>query len=539
MNILGIHAALNQFNHDPGAALIEGNQLVGVCEEERFNRVKSARGYFPIRSIRALLKMRGMRINDIDAVYTAGVTARQKLEGALSGFFEQYFGYVPKLVFVDHQDAHLASAYYCSKFQEAMCISYDGVGDGKSGRLAVGKGQVIEVVDDLSIAQSLGNFYSAMTAFLGFKPVEDEYKVMGLASYGQPGVDLSGLVDISSEEYSFNSSYFQDLRHLLSNDQGLFNKRIEELLGLPRLMGEPIEQRHMNIAYAGQRVLEDCILSLVAKLHSKTGQKNLCIAGGVGLNCSANARVSSLPFLDKIFIQPASSDRGLPLGAALIGQTQYKDPFSVPSNLFFGPAYDDDQIRDVLQLSGVNFREVGDAAIEAASLLTQGKIIGWFQGRSEYGPRALGNRSILADPRDPQMKDKINSRVKFREEFRPFAPVVLEEQSQEIFHMSAPSPFMTATFKVKEEWVEKLGAVTHVDGTARVQTVKPAENKKLVRLVSEFARLTQVPVVLNTSFNARGEPIVETPANALATFFSVGIDVLFIEDYMVTKDSVV
>ena len=535
MNILGIHSALNQFNHDPGAALICENIVKAVCEEERFNRVKSSRGYFPLWSIRNVLKEGGLSIKDIDKVYTTGVTAREKLEPHLVSFFDHYFGFVPEIVFVDHQDAHLASAFYCSGFDESMCLSYDGIGDKSSGKLAVGNGRDIEVLETIDISQSLGNFYSAMTAYLGFKPVEDEYKVMGLASYGEESVDLSEMVSVSEDSFTINSSFFRDLQSIISNDQPLYSHKLVELLGPPRLNGGEINESHIKVAYSSQKALEQCILALVTRLHQKTGLRKLCVAGGVGLNCSANSMLYKLPFLDRIFIQPASSDRGLPLGSALIGQLEYKEKFVVPDHIFLGPSYEDRDYLDALKIARVPFKKIDSVESHAAQMLSEGRIIGWFQGRSECGPRALGNRSILADPRSATMKDEINLRVKFREEFRPFAPAVLEEEAPAIFEMEYPSPFMTITFKVRPGWVNQLAAITHIDGTARVQTVSSVQNERFYNLIREFSKLSSVPVVLNTSFNARGEPIVETPANALATFFSTGLDTLYLGNFVVTK----
>ena len=537
MNILGIHSALNQFNHDPGAALICGNRLIAVCEEERFNRVKSSRGYFPLWSIKGVLEEAGLKISDIDKVYTTGATARVKIKPHLVSFFNHYFGFVPEIVFVDHQDAHLASAYYCSSFDEAMCLSYDGIGDKSSGKLAVGKERDIHVVETIEINQSLGNFYSAITAYLGFKPVEDEYKVMGLASYGEESVDLSEMITASESSYSINQEFFRDLGSIISNDEPLYGDKLVQLLGAPRLYGGTIEKRHIKIAHASQKALEKCILALVTRLHQKTGLRNLCIAGGVGLNCSANSMLHDVPFLDEIFVQPASSDRGLPLGSALIGQREYDEKFVVPKNIFLGPTYGSDDYLDALKIAGVPYKRIENPSAVAARLLFDGNIIGWFQGRSECGPRALGNRSILADPRSADMKDQINSRVKFREEFRPFAPAVIEEEASRIFNMKYPSPYMTSTFQVQPGWADRLGAITHIDGTARVQTVNPTQNERFYNLIKEFSILSSVPVVLNTSFNARGEPIVETPANALATFFSVGLDALFLDNYLVTKET--
>ena len=535
MNILGIHCALNQFNHDPGAALISGGKLIAVCEEERFNRIKSSRAQFPYFSVQSVLKESRMNICDIDVLVTTGNTKKTILTKYIVQLFNHYFGYCPELHFVDHQDAHLASAFYYSNYSEAMCISYDGIGDGLSGKLAIGRGYDITPLEDLTVDQSLGHFYSAMTAFLGFRPLEDEYKVMGLASYGQDGINMDHLIEFTDTSYRINREMFNDENPPISLDQPLYNKNLLANLGQPRLMGDPIEQRHKDIAYATQKCLEKAIIQLVERLHGYTNLSKLCIGGGVGLNCSANKVVRELPFIDHLFIQPASSDRGLPLGCALMEAMTTTDRVDIPNHVYFGPTYTDHDYISALELAGLKYQRLDNPSLAGAQLLVEGKIIAWYQGRSEFGPRALGNRSILADPRHASTRDAINAKIKFREDFRPFAPAIPEELAQSVFYMDDSSPYMTSTFGVRPNWITKLGAITHVDGTARVQTVNIDVNSKFYNLISEFGKLTGVPVVLNTSFNARGEPIVETPANALATFYSVGLDALILGDYLVLK----
>lgn len=535
MNILGVHCCLNQFNHDPGAALISDGKLIAVCEEERFNRTKSSRAQFPYFSIKNALKEKALNIRDIDILVTTGVTKKSSLDKHIKQLFDHYFGFCPELRFVNHQDAHLASAFYFSNYQEAMCISYDGIGDGISGKLAVGRGRTITTLEDLSVEQSLGHFYSAMTAFLGFRPLEDEYKVMGLASYGREGINLDQLIQFTETGYELNRKIFTTESPLISLDQPLFNKNLISILGEPRLRESPIEKRHKDIAYATQKCLEKAIVGLVKKLYGYTNLSSLCIGGGVGLNCSANKVVRELPFVKKLFIQPASSDRGLPLGCALLEAMDGTGDVDIPNHVFWGPTYTDYDYRNTLDLAGIKYQKLENPSLTAAKLLAEGMIVAWYQGRSEFGPRALGNRSILSDPRSHSARDNINSRIKFREEFRPFAPAVKEELAGSVFDMIGNSPYMTSTFRVLPNWIHKLKAVTHVDGTARVQTVNKSINPRFYNLIHEFGKLTEVPVVLNTSFNARGEPIVETPANALATFYSVGLDALVLGNYLILK----
>lgn len=535
MNILGVHIAFNQLNHDPGAALVCDQQLVAICEEERFNRIKTSRGCLPYNSIQAVLKEASLKIQEIDLVVTTGLTRKGQLEYHVSRFFQHYFGHSPKIEFVEHQMAHLSSSFFFSDFEEAMCVSCDGIGDGSSGKLAKGKGRHLDIIGDIPPSQSLGNFYSAITALLGFRQLEDEYKVMGLSSYGAPTVDFSEIISFGPDSYRINEEIFFRGYKPMSLDEPIYSDKLVKLLGPVRTKDEKITQRHKDIAFGAQNIVEECLIRIVSKLHKKTGLRKLCLSGGVALNCLANQKLEKLAFVDQLFVQPASSDRGLALGCALFGAQRVKKELQIEKVAYYGPTYSRDEYVLELENCGVTYREVTDPAKEAAQMIADGKIIGWFQGRSEFGPRALGNRSILADPRKAEMKDRINSRVKFREEFRPFAPAVIESRASEIFDIPRPSPFMTVTYPVRPEWCKKLSAITHIDNTARVQTVDRQDNPLFFDLITCFEQITQVPVVLNTSFNARGEPIVETPANAVATYFSTGIDALFLGSFLVEK----
>ena len=536
MNILGLHMPFNHLNHDPGAALLRDGEIIVVCEEERLNRIKTARGYLPVRSIWACLKEAKLKMADIDLIVSTGVTRQEELSQHIKLFLKHYFDAdnIP-LQFVHHQMAHAASAFFYSGLDKAMCLSYDGEGDGLSGILAVGSPDGLKVVEEIPVSLSLGNFYSSVTGFLGFRRTQDEYKVMGLASYGKEGVDLSAMARPSNGHYVMDESFWNQSFPLKSIDEPLYNQKFIDLLGKPRRQFDPITQRHKDVAYAAQKTLEQCVVSLIKGFHKKTGLDSLCMAGGVALNCSANRIIRKLPFIKRIFIQPAASDRGLPLGGALFAAYQNGIPVKIPSNVFMGPSYTNDDILKTLKLTGADYVELPNPADKAAELLADGKIIGWFQGRSEFGPRALGNRSILADPRPARMKDEINARIKFREEFRPFAPAVLEEKAGELFEMQEPSPYMTVTYDVKPAWQDKIKAVTHVDKTARVQTVNKNAHQSFHELISLFERKTGVPAVLNTSFNARSEPIVESPWDALSTFWSVGMDALFLGPFMIQK----
>ncbi len=536
MNILGIHSGATINQHDPGAAIVRNGELVAACEEERLLRIKSPRGFLPIRSIKYCLEIANIEFKDIDLIIHPGAS-HEGVADRIVHYLHHYFGTSPEVRLINHQRAHIAGAFYASGFDEAMCMSYDSYGDRLSGAVAIGNSDGIEILDTMAHDNSLGTFYGTMTIYLGFQGDEDEYKVMGLAAYGKEGVDLSRFVHPTNQGYNVDIENM--CRHVVPNAtiyEAHYSDALVEHLGQPRrLPGGPIEQFHCDVAYATQRALEACVMSLATKLNEKTGIRKLCVSGGVALNCVANHALLQLPFIDEIFICPPATDRGLAFGCALEGANFVGERVKRPIDMYLGKQYSNEEIRNSLQLTGQSYRVSENPAQEAARMLANGKVIGWFQGRSELGPRALGNRSILADPRPVKMKEEVNAKVKFREEFRPFAPSVLEERAQDLFVMEHPSPFMTITYPVRPEWQERLGAITHVDGTARVQTVSADTNPRFHSLISAFAEETGVPAVLNTSLNARGEPIVEAPIDALRTFNGTGLDAIFLGDCILEK----
>jgi len=386
---------------------------------------------------------------------------------------------------------------------------------------------------------SLGIFYSMLTQMLGFQRDNDEYKVMGLASYGKEEIDLSWLLQHGGGDYRLNHTDYMvsvgDNAPFPSKQEGIFSDLLVERLGRPRLKDEPIQQHHMDLAYSVQKTLERAVIDLVTWLHGETGSRNLCVAGGVGLNCVMNQRLLALPFVDGIFVQPAASDAGGAIGAALEVVAERGLRPEVMDHVYLGPSFSDEEIVKALDSYKVPYRREEDVCRFAAEKVASGAIVAWFQGAMEFGPRALGNRSILADPRDPAMKDRINATIKFREDFRPFAPAVLEEKVEEYFVNGVPSPFMTLTFDVRQEKRARIASITHVDGTARIQTVGAKTNPRFHRLISEFARITGIPMVINTSFNVKGQPIVHTPRDAVSTFYMTGMDYLVLGDYVLAK----
>jgi len=538
MNILGIHTAHRIYDHDPGATIICSGEVIAVCEEERFNRIKTSKGCLPIRAISQCLSQAKISIHDVDLVVAPG-EKDPDAEKRIQLILTHYFGFSPRIELINHQLAHLSSAYFGSGLERTMLIAYDGSGDSMSCVLAKGDRGSIEFIETYPATNSLGNFYELITQFLGFEPSEGEYKVMGLAPYGMPdAIDLSDFIEVTSTGYKYNNKdcYSSAVKFSLI-EVPFYSDRVTSKLGPPRRLGEPVTQRHKDIAFAAQQALVQAILSLVSHLHRLTGFDSLCLAGGVALNCSANMHISRLPFLRKLYVQPAASDRGLALGCALWGGNKYGGIKSVGDIFRCGPDYSDGRIEEALEYSGFGYERVEDPSDVAAELLANNLIVGWFQGRSEYGPRALGHRSILGNPKNSSIKERINTRIKFREEFRPFAPSVTEEASNDYFDLGImqSSPYMTVALPVKQGRSSEIPGVTHVNGTARVQTVSRVDDERYHRLISQFGKLTGTPVVLNTSFNVRGQPIVESPLDALGTFASCGLDALLIGNYLVRK----
>ncbi len=362
---------------------------------------------------------------------------------------------------------------------------------------------------------------------------------MGLASYGKNEVDLSFLLKWGDGSYKFNfEEYLKPVgpkEPFPSKQEALFTDNLIKKLGKPRLPEEPIEQIHMDIAYSAQKMLERCVCDLLNYYHKKTGIKNVAIAGGVGLNCVMNQRIKELPWVEKILIQPASSDAGASIGACCEILNELGLEIEPLRDVYLGPSFTNDEIKSMLDSYNLKAKWLDDPSSFAAENISKGKIIAWFQGRMEFGPRALGNRSILADPRDPKMKDKLNSTIKFREDFRPFAPAVLEGFVEECFENGFPSPYMTITFNVRDKWKEKLSSITHVDGTARIQTVNKETNPLFYNLIEKFYEITGIPVVVNTSLNVRGQPICLSPRDAIWTFYGSGIDYLIMGNWFLQK----
>jgi carbamoyltransferase len=445
--------------------------------------------------------------------------------------FAQIFGATKaRMRFVGHHLGHALSAYAYSGFDEAAVVVMDGRGAWEATSIWHGRDGRMEHVMTIPFPDSVGYFYSEFTEYLGFQRNSDEWKVMGLAPYGKPGLDLRAFIEPEAAPYRMHA------RKLVANGAAPFAEMVR-LFGPRRIPESEIDEKHKDLAYAVQDACEIAMMSVVKLAIEKTKSRNVCLAGGVALNSKANGKIVASGLVDRFFVQPAASDDGVALGAAL---APYLDgggrlPLKAMRHAYLGPEFDDEVIENALRTYKLKYTRLSDTAVSAAELLSKGRIVGWFQGRMEFGPRALGSRSILADPRDPEMNAKVNNAVKFREWWRPFAPSMKKEVAGDYLEGASDSPFMILTAQVRPEKRAVIPSVTHVDGSARPQTVEKEINPLYWRLIDEFGKRTGVPVLMNTSFNLRGEAIVHTPSDAVRTFFSSGMDALVIGSFLVEK----
>lgn len=539
MIVLGISGGVNAGVQDSSAVIMKKGKLLFAQEEERFTRLKHSVSSLPLQSIKKGLSYCNLTIFDIDTV--AYFAEYYNFRDRLKSFFLHHFNYCPKIVFKNHHLCHAASAFYSSGYKDSCILTSDFSGDGISSGLYYTKNNKIKTHKLFKKPQSLGIFYSMITQVLGFRRDSDEYKVMGMASYGKPKLDLSWLIKKTSDGYYLNESYLNKLNLsgtlLPSKQEPVYNKNILKKINFNPSTIKAYNSHHYDFAASAQKTLNEIIIHLTKKLQKKFNSQNLCIAGGVGLNCVMNQAILQSKIFKNIFIQPASSDAGTALGAAYLVSNDNGYKFNKLENVYLGNSYSNNYIKSSLKNSSAKFKEVKYPEKVAAKLLSENKIVGWFQGRHEYGPRALGSRSILANPMNKNMKDILNKKVKFREQFRPFAPSCLEKDAKNFFILNDQKsfPFMTFTVDVKSEKKSKIPSVVHVDGTARLQTVSKKQNKIYYELINEFKKRTKVPIVINTSFNVNGEPIVDTPEQALAAFFSTGMDALLIGNFYLDK----
>jgi carbamoyltransferase len=586
MNILGISA----FYHDSAACLVQDGRISAAAQEERFTRKKHDSA-FPINAINFCLTHANMTADDIDIVvfydkpfikferiletyltyapvgiksFIKAIPLWIKSKLWMKELINKELGYEGKILFTEHHESHAAAAFFPSPFQEAAFLTMDGVGEWATTSYGIGRDNKIKLLAEIRFPHSLGLLYSAFTYYTGFKVNSGEYKVMGLAPYGEPKYKdkiLNELIDLKDDgSFKMNMEYFNYCVGLTMTN-GKFNELFD---GPPRKPESALTQREMDIARSIQEVTEEIMLRMARHVKKETGLKYLCLAGGVALNCVGNGRILRENIFDNIWIQPSSGDAGSAMGAALFAWFQYLENQRVADNKtdfqegsYLGPAYSGDYIRSYLENNDIPYQEIAaeDIPEKIADLIAGENVIGWFQGRMEFGPRALGSRSIIGDARSPKMQEVMNLKIKFRESFRPFAPSVLKEKVSDYFEIDRESPYMLLVAPVKKDicrdisgeeknlfGLEKLRvcrsdlpAITHVDYSARIQTVDENTNPLYHRMIKKFHEKYGCAVVINTSFNVRGEPIVCTPEDAYRCFMRTNMDYLIIENFLLDK----
>ena len=559
------------YYHDSAAALLKDGHVIAAVEEERFSRKKFDDG-FPKMAIEWCLKEAGIKPNQIDSVafYDKPVL---KFERLLDNYIavaprglHSFLDVIPKwihkrlwikndikkalkgfkgeIIFPEHHLSHAAHAFYTSPFEESAILTIDGVGEWSTTSLGYAKNNSITLTNDIRWPHSLGLFYSAFTYFLGFKVNEGEYKLMGLSSYGKPkyyDLILDNLIDVKNDgSIHLNMEYFA-----FTYDKVMTNKKFSELFGIPpRKKDGKTEQIHYDIGASAQKILEDVLLKMANHVYEKFKIKNLCLGGGVALNGVANYRILKEGLFDNVHIPPSPGDAGSAVGAAqylyYVYHKNSKDVSKnntqlIQENVYVGPSYSDGEIEKFLDSKNISYESFDRESLlkKTAQLIADGNVVGWYQGKMEWGPRALGNRSILADPRREDMKDILNRKIKHRESFRPFAPSILEEYASDYFDIDIPSPYMLMVAPVKKP--KEIPAVTHVDGTGRLQTVSKESNLLYYDLIKEFYKITGVPVIINTSMNVMGEPIVNTPEQAYQMIVKTDMDCIVMGNYLVRK----
>ena len=558
------------YYHDSSAAILKDGKVIAAVEEERFSR-KKFDDDFPKQAINWCLKESGISSKNLDSVafYDKPVLKFERLLDnyiavAPRGLYS-FLDVIPKwlhkrlwvkdeiskhlkdfngeIIFPEHHMSHAAHAFFTSPFDEAAILTVDGVGEWTTASFGTAHDTTIKLTNDIRWPHSVGLFYSAFTYFLGFKVNEGEYKLMGLSAYGKPkyyDLIMENLVDVKNDgSIHLNMKYFS-----FTYDKVMTNQKFSDLFGIPpRKEDSKAEQIHYDIAASAQLVLEDILLKMVNHVHKKTGMPNLCFGGGVALNGVANYRILKDGPFENIHIPPSPGDGGSAIGCAQYlyychdkNKRMIEDNVErIKNNIFVGPSHSNDEIKLFLDINKIDYKflETNSLLRTVAKLIVEGNVVGWYQGKMEWGPRALGNRSIIADPRNVKMKDILNEKIKHRESFRPFAPCILEEYTSEYFDVDVSSPYMLLVAPVKKP--EKIPAVTHVDGTARLQTVSKDINLLFYNLITEFYKITGVPVLINTSMNVRGEPIVDTPEQAYNMIVKTDMDYIVMGDYIIKK----
>ncbi len=585
MYILGISA----FYHDSAACLLSDGEIIAAAQEERFSRIKHDDGV-PVQAVQYCLHEAGISINDVDQLafydkpfikferiiknylqvspkgflpFLRAMKTWGKKKLWLKEWLRRDLGFSGEILFLEHHESHGASAFFPSSFEKAAILTIDGVGEWATTSIGIGEQNQIKMLEEIHYPHSLGLLYSAFTYFCGFKVNSGEYKLMGLAPYGEPvyrDLILGNLIDVKKDgSFALNQKYFN-----YSSGLTMTNKNFSKLFkGKPRLPESKITQREMDIAASIQLVTEELVLGLAKRAKKLTGAKNICLAGGVALNCVANGKLLKSGLFGDIWIQPAAGDAGGALGAALFAYYQLnqkggkKPKHNLQKYSYLGPSYTNKQLKNFLTVNGINYEtlSVEELPKEISQIIADGSVVGLFQGRMEYGPRALGNRSIIGDARSAGMQEIMNLKIKFRESFRPFAPAVLLEKVDQWFDLKKESPYMLLTADVHRNKLifteakqiglaklnqvrSKIPAVTHVDNSARIQTVTAASNSRYFDIIKAFDELTGCPVIINTSFNVRGEPIVCSPKDAYNCFLKTNMDYLLMGDFLLSKENI-
>jgi carbamoyltransferase len=569
MRILGI-------NHDmyiSSAAIIEDGKIIAACTEERLTREKRTRK-FPINAIKFCLSEAKCTFKDIDHIansynpsihmekYNPIYSSNRRFRGDYlyhvpdnlfrltdgevgnSKYTRQIIDYGEKeldLYFVTHHLCHAANGFYLSPFSEAAVFTSDGRGEKDTTVFMHGKNNKLNTIKSIKIPHSLGSFYSTFTEYLGFKPDSDEWKVMALSSFTESNNEYyqklkETIFLLEDGTFRLDTSYYNEYIHELPS---LLTEKLIQLVGKPRKKSEEILPKHYKIASAMQRITEETLAHMLNWLHDQTGSDNIVLSGGTFMNSVFNGKIKNLTKFKNIFISDSPDDSGLSIGAALYLYHDIKNKNEKMKNIhnYLGPSYSNDSIKEILEKYRISYNYVDNIEKETAKLLSEGNLIAWFQDKMEFGQRALGNRSILADPRNESTKDHVNKSIKYRESFRPFAPAILDEYKTEFFEMDKNEDvmYMEKVYPIKAEKRKLIPAVTHVDGTGRLQTVKLSTNEKFYKLIDYFYQLTGIPVLLNTSFNLNGEPICCSPTDAIRTFFSSGLDVLVLNNFIIKK----
>lgn len=564
--------SLNPIGHDTAASILINGEIIAACEQERFSKDKHST-LFPIDAVKECLRISKVRISDLDLVVVPwlpntmikeyylkhAIVSKKRMNFLINDLesvknlfnlektIKEKLKYNGPVKFFQHHLCHLYSSYYCSGFNEALVVSYDGAGENETMAIAIAKNNSLKVVESNNYyPHSLGLLYAAVTFYLGWKHSCDEGIVMGLASLGDYNsiipnkkityYDVFKKILVKKNDYEFKLK-FPDFVDFFDQRNVWVGKKFYEYFGPKRKYDQKITKHHMNIASALQKRIEDIIISHLKRASIKYKKKNLCISGGVGLNCSLNGKIYQKNIFNKIFVVPPSGDQGTNIGACFLGYEYLKSKIKIKKrfNFYLGSRFSDNKILSILKKNKIKNYYKQNVYIETAKRLRDGKIIAWFQDGAEFGPRALGNRSILTKPFPLEMKDHLNSQVKFRESFRPFAPAVIDKYAKKYFQINQDSPHMLIAFNARKRHIESIAATVHTDNTSRVQTVSKKNNLKFWQLLDSFYNITGIPVLLNTSFNVKGQPIVNTPQEAIDTFLSTKIDTLVIGNYIIDK----